>query len=701
MRDGRHRPLYLIIRQLLKELSARRERPMSAVNTRQQDNASEIARLLEEKEKDLELAAKIGQSLLEQNRELQNRNDFLEESLNASNDTVVQLRHELQMRINLLHIYADYDDDHEACGSRERRSNVEHLQRRMKKLENENLTLRNEASNLKKISASLEEKERLHIAECAKQLDAANEKIARLQSVIAEKNEECAFQSAEVERLLQEVARRGSHEKALAAENVDLHEQLNEALTMHEELSAEIVEVQERYTEVMSMLHDAEEELRTFRHNQKSHRASSADSLYDSLASELEASDSGFYSAISTARSDSGPETSKPDMKRLHAELERIRFREPNEAIVEAPSLERVSMTETRSVAIETEPQQSLRVRNRQISHSSDDVVDVPSAVLAELVRRSMSIERQRLPSATNERDPRGSAPDLRIHVDDESSSPTQSPPTTTVHAVDIVVAHSPDLRRRLSDTSVEGSAGLHVWIPRDGIRKSDRRSSSSSANGTLSKTASTDSLAGYEGPKMGEPGKPGTRDLDFSIRRLNIRRQVEREYARFRRERGLSPLCIPFFPPPIPFKKRTASMLRSASLQHASDFLQRLLSGDRSRLLQPWKAVTNVGLLAAVRDGTSQGVLMRSAILHNPPVTPPSTPLMHRRYASAHPSPTSHETSGGIVDALGLCVPSESSPQTSLTQCLDRTKRNTSPLSTMITFDEPKSGIFMRSAFS
>uniref|UniRef100_A0A0M3HJR4 Milton domain-containing protein n=1 Tax=Ascaris lumbricoides TaxID=6252 RepID=A0A0M3HJR4_ASCLU len=78
-----------------------------------------------------------------------------------------------------------------------------------------------------------------------------------------------------------------------------------------------------------------------------------------------------------------------------------------------------------------------------------------------------------------------------------------------------------------LSGFTFRQSAGLHVWIPRDGIRKSDRRSSSSSANGTLSKTASTDSLAGYEGPKMGEPGKPGTRDLDFSIRRLNIRRQV------------------------------------------------------------------------------------------------------------------------------------------------------------------------------
>uniref|UniRef100_A0A9J2Q5V8 HAP1 N-terminal domain-containing protein n=1 Tax=Ascaris lumbricoides TaxID=6252 RepID=A0A9J2Q5V8_ASCLU len=99
--------------------SSHRESPsLVAVSSDNSANFQPAFIFVFQKEKDLELAAKIGQSLLEQNRELQNRNDFLEESLNASNDTVVQLRHELQMRINLLHIYADYDDDHEACGSR-------------------------------------------------------------------------------------------------------------------------------------------------------------------------------------------------------------------------------------------------------------------------------------------------------------------------------------------------------------------------------------------------------------------------------------------------------------------------------------------------------------------------------------------------------------------------------------------------------
>lgn len=45
--------------------------------------------------------------------------------------------------------------------------------------------------------------------------------------------------------------------------------------------------------------------------------------------------------------------------------------------------------------------------------------------------------------------------------------------------------------------------------------------------NSSSSSSKSNDSLAGYEGPEMGEPGRPGTRDLDWSIKKLNIKRQV------------------------------------------------------------------------------------------------------------------------------------------------------------------------------
>lgn len=39
------------------------------------------------------------------------RNEFLEENLAASTDVVVQLKHELQQRIELLRVYSHYDDD--------------------------------------------------------------------------------------------------------------------------------------------------------------------------------------------------------------------------------------------------------------------------------------------------------------------------------------------------------------------------------------------------------------------------------------------------------------------------------------------------------------------------------------------------------------------------------------------------------------
>ncbi|MEE6517752.1 hypothetical protein FKM82_028188 [Ascaphus truei] len=64
-----------------------------------------LTSLLEEKEKDLELAARIGQSLLKQNRALSERNEFLEEQVENATEEVSQLRHEVSMREDLLHLY--------------------------------------------------------------------------------------------------------------------------------------------------------------------------------------------------------------------------------------------------------------------------------------------------------------------------------------------------------------------------------------------------------------------------------------------------------------------------------------------------------------------------------------------------------------------------------------------------------------------
>ena len=58
-------------------------------------------RLLEEKEKDLELAAKIGQELLERNRFLDDKVCQLEAQVSQSTELITQLRHELQVSTEL------------------------------------------------------------------------------------------------------------------------------------------------------------------------------------------------------------------------------------------------------------------------------------------------------------------------------------------------------------------------------------------------------------------------------------------------------------------------------------------------------------------------------------------------------------------------------------------------------------------------
>lgn len=70
-----------------------------------------------QKEKDLELAAKIGQQLLNRNKALEERNAALEAEVSAAGDTITQLRHDLQMKTDLLQIYTNDVDETSSCES--------------------------------------------------------------------------------------------------------------------------------------------------------------------------------------------------------------------------------------------------------------------------------------------------------------------------------------------------------------------------------------------------------------------------------------------------------------------------------------------------------------------------------------------------------------------------------------------------------
>ncbi|VDN94034.1 unnamed protein product [Brugia pahangi] len=549
-----------------------------------------------QKEKKFAFAAELGRSLLNRNYELKNRNEFLEEALNTTNDMVVQLRHDLQARSNLLHFYMDYETDVDGCSSGQ--SNSENLQRKIKRLEDENQSLKKESKNLKKIFSEYEENEQLNISEWTKQLDTANEKINNLQHLLAEKTEECGIQNFEVERLLKEITTRSIHEKALANEAADLQIQLQDALAMHEELAAQVNDLQERYTEVLAMLRDANEELRTYRQNESAYRTSTPDSLYDSLASEIEASDTGFYSAINNHRLSAKQQNvqSVMDMTHLSNKLEMIEI---------VNDVSNSNVVETRTVATVTDPLPSDRYQ--QNSHCDDNVVDVPNQIFAKLLRHSCH--------------PRSPISFL-LDINDSHKAKSSSISKSEIKPFEVDASSSTSLQSKQPSNENNVSQNATVY---------DLNRIQSDNFDSLSKTESNDSLCGYEGPKLGEPGRPGTRDLEWSIKKLNIRRQNSMK------------------------KYHWPGIIRHETLLHSNELQKHKFTNDLSRVFKRDKILSSVGLLASLNNNLAQGIVLRSTI---PVKSSIITPLQQKlknftRDISSY--------SSYLLEALSLCIPTES----------------------------------------
>lgn len=79
--------------------------------TRTYDDIEAVTRLLEEKEKDLELTVHIGKELLTQNNRLELRVSELEGELKTANENLSQLSHDLHQKSELIGILTNDSDD--------------------------------------------------------------------------------------------------------------------------------------------------------------------------------------------------------------------------------------------------------------------------------------------------------------------------------------------------------------------------------------------------------------------------------------------------------------------------------------------------------------------------------------------------------------------------------------------------------------
>uniref|UniRef100_A0A3Q2QTX1 Trafficking kinesin protein 1 n=1 Tax=Fundulus heteroclitus TaxID=8078 RepID=A0A3Q2QTX1_FUNHE len=249
--------------------------------------------------RDLELAAKIGQSLLKKNRTLTEQNDYLEEQVGQITEEVAQLHHELNLKDELLQFYTNAAEEceDESTGSptkAETASGVflsDTLQRKLKELEEENLSLRSEASHLKSETETYEEKEQQLVNDCVKEL--RNLQISTIAEELARKTEDASRQQEEITHLLSQIVDLQKKAKSLAVENEELSQHLIAAKDAQKQLTAELQELEEKYSECIEMLHEAQQELKNLRNRDYpagTPRRYHPLGLYpmDSLAAEIE-----------------------------------------------------------------------------------------------------------------------------------------------------------------------------------------------------------------------------------------------------------------------------------------------------------------------------------------------------------------------------------------------------------------------------
>ncbi|XP_044062553.1 trafficking kinesin-binding protein 1 isoform X3 [Siniperca chuatsi] len=237
-----------------------------------------VTRLLEEKERDLELAARIGQSLLKKNKALSERNELLEEQVEHIREEASQLRHDLSMKDELLQFYTSAAEESEGESTtstpvRPSETNVstptffplDSLQKKLKDLEEENKSLRSEASHLETETVSYEEKEQQLVNDCVKELRNSNLQISSLAEELARKSDDASRQQEEITHLLSQIVDLQKKAKMYAVENEELTQHLGAAKDAQRQLTAELRELQDKYAECMEMLHEAQEELKNLR----------------------------------------------------------------------------------------------------------------------------------------------------------------------------------------------------------------------------------------------------------------------------------------------------------------------------------------------------------------------------------------------------------------------------------------------------
>ncbi|XP_073983103.1 trafficking kinesin-binding protein milt isoform X5 [Rhodnius prolixus] len=233
--------------------------------TKTYDDIEAVTRLLEEKEKDIELTARIGKELLSHNAKLENTIATLETELRHCQDKITQLSHELLKKNELLQILTnDIDEPGSEAGTPTGVRSVpfELLQKRINNLEEENGQLRCEASRLAEATESCEEAEAKLVNDLVGQLE-----YVRLDLAAAGlEGERLKTREVELKELVDHLqAKLQATDDRLAQalkENEEYITLINISRETQCELATELGDLKERFSETQSILQELQNNAR-------------------------------------------------------------------------------------------------------------------------------------------------------------------------------------------------------------------------------------------------------------------------------------------------------------------------------------------------------------------------------------------------------------------------------------------------------
>lgn len=243
--------------------------------TKAYNDIEAVTSLLEEKERDLELAARIGQSLLERNKELEEKNSEYEVQLVEANDKIKQLRHEVSQKEALLQMYLHEEELSSDTPEDERLqlsvgvANIVGLQKKVQSLEAENFKLIKQTASLKTETALQEEKEQSLFRDCVRQLEDYKNQVIQLQDELLTKSDTNLRQQEEITSLTEKKVALEAQNRKLLEDLEELKKSLTAAHVVQQELTSEIAELEKKNEELEVLLCEKQEEIKSLRKKQK------------------------------------------------------------------------------------------------------------------------------------------------------------------------------------------------------------------------------------------------------------------------------------------------------------------------------------------------------------------------------------------------------------------------------------------------